>query len=151
MLCWSYLARRIIQYIDRVKWLMKSKKPTRVLIVGASSLFNFLSRGWLEVPFASSGFPAENSAEKKTMDQAVSLILALNRESMLFDPCDWVQLKSELLKWAEVACPLLQINELTDRLFCERTSVRHSPRIIPYLPRKCTSVYKFYDPEQAAQ
>src|SRR4051794_30400458 len=125
---------------------MESKKPTRVLIVGPSSLFNLLPRGWLEAARASSGFPLispVNSSGQQVKDHPVSLILALNRESMLFDPVDWGQLKSELLKLAETACPLLQINELTNRLFCKRTPPRHRPRIHPQLSAMYLSLQIF--------
>ena len=67
---------------------------------------------------------------------------------MLFDPCEWTQLKSQLREWAKTDCPLLQINEMTDRLFSERMSLSHKPRKMPRICIPSTKVYKFFDPEQ---
>src|SRR5690242_5204795 len=74
---------------------------------------------WLPITFS------VNPARKLPEDQPISVILALNRESLLFDPINWCQLKLDLLDWAKMYCPLLKINELTDHLFSERITLSH--------------------------
>ena len=61
----------------------------------------------------------------------MSIILAMNKESSLFDPIDWRAFKHRLLKWSE-SWPhgLLSISATSDNLFSERSQLSHPPRVL---------------------
>ena len=77
--------------------------------------------------------------------QAISIVIALNKESMLRDPIDWPVLKEELRSWSDEHCSGIVIPELTDQLFRERTCGTHSPRVrsVPLPP--VSSMFQFFD------
>ncbi|HEY4831749.1 MAG TPA: hypothetical protein VIH61_04225 [Waddliaceae bacterium] len=59
----------------------------------------------------------------------MSIVLALNKESMLLDPIDWPALKSDLIEWAAKQCPGLVVSTATDKLFRERVIPGHRARV----------------------
>jgi hypothetical protein len=65
----------------------------------------------------------------------MSLVLAMNKESMLTDPINWIEFKDCLTKWSGDWPPeLLSISAQSDALFAERSSSVHSPRALSKHP-----------------
>ena len=77
--------------------------------------------------------------------QAISIVIALNKESMLRDPIDWPVLKEELRSWSNEHCSGMVIPELTDQLFRERTCGTHSPRVRSVPLPSVSSMFQFFD------
>jgi hypothetical protein len=77
--------------------------------------------------------------------QSISIVIALNKESMLIDPIDWPALKEELRSWSNEHCSGMVIPELTDQLFRERTCGTHSPRIRSVPLPSVSSMFQFFD------
>jgi len=75
-------------------------------------------------------------------------MLAINRESILFDPISWGEFRSRLLEWAENHCSALKINEVTEHLFLERAPLSHSGRKASSSTQRPCSIYNFFDPVQ---
>ena len=73
-------------------------------------------------------------------------MLAINRESMLFDPINWGEFKSRLLEWAENRCSTLKINAGTERLSRKGSTPPREKGSEPY-PAPY-SIYNFFDPDQ---
>ena len=137
----------------RVMTLTGSQRPTRVLLICPTPSPEILAhRTFLEIANIPIGLPLlmseKASANHFLAAESFSVILAINRESMLIDPIDWFELKSALLDWAEKRCPTLKIPVTTDNLFRERTFPSHKPRVIgnPSLLSK-SGVFNFFDPE----
>ena len=80
----------------------------------------------------------------------MSLVLAMNKESMLIDPIIWDLFKARLIKLSG-GCPpgLLQIPLQTDALFKERSPLLHPPRSISKHPinvlLQSSSIINFFD------
>ena len=80
----------------------------------------------------------------------MSILLGMNKESMLFDPINWVLFKSRLFKWSENWPPgLLSIPDHTDALFNERSALLHPPRALSKQPlhvsMRSTTIINFFD------
>jgi hypothetical protein len=99
----------------------------------------------LEIAHIPTGFPFSTS--RGTTDKttwSVSIILAVNKESMWTDPIDWSALKEDLRDWSEKVCPNLTINPSTDLRFSERLVPSHSPRSCAHGMEGSTSIYQFF-------
>ena len=87
------------------------------------------------------------TAKQFSVNGSYSIILALNQESMLIDPIQWDDFKKALLLWGEENNLNLNIPDLTDNLFNERTPLTHSSRLKCETSFSCASgVYNFFDP-----
>jgi len=80
-----------------------------------------------------------------TASEAYSIILVINRESMLIDPIKWEEFKNELLAWSEKKCPSLEIPKMSDNLFIERLPLSHSPRASRTTSHAHSGVYQFFN------
>ena len=107
------------QAILKTNTLIESPAPTRVLLLlptATAAEHKFLVIAHI------SGCPIYSERELRSPD--LSLVLALNKESMIYDPIDWALLSTRLKGWSE----LLRIPALTDSLFRERIPVNWDPR-----------------------
>ena len=76
-----------------------------------------------------------------------SIVLMINKESMLIDPIDWSTLKNNLRVWADSIHIDLSIPDWTDKLFLERAFPQHKPRVAPITQNDTNCcVYRFFDP-----
>ncbi len=132
--------------VQKIKQLVLSKLPTRVLLVVSSNLLHFLTgREFLEIAHIPVGFPfcTPNGIIDKTT-WPVSIALAINKESMWVDPIDWSGFKEDLNIWSEQHCTDLKINSITDLKFSERLAPSHSPRACAHGTEGSTTVYQFF-------
>ena len=107
------------QAILKTNTLIESPTPTRVLLLlptATAAEHKFLVIAHI------SGCPIYSERELRSPD--LSLVLALNKESMIYDPIDWALISTRLKGWSE----LLRIPALTDSLFRERIPVKWDPR-----------------------
>jgi hypothetical protein len=114
-------------------------------------LESFHDRSSFELARMRSGFSV-NYAEVSHIDQVVencevSLLLSINRESLLIDPINWDQLKRDLSGWANETKINLEIRQSTEKLFLERTMPTHSARTSTKQESKNPSIYHFFDPQ----
>ena len=138
---------------------VSSKKPTRIVLIGPSRSVGVwlrpVNRRILELARSEASFPLFHcnghhhphlSQSRSVSNEPISIILAMNKESMILDPIDWAALKHDLLDWAEAHCPNLQLGDLTDKLFRERICPSHLPRVnyVRTPPMRCA--YKFFEP-----
>jgi hypothetical protein len=93
--------------------------------------------------------PEETENNEFRANEAFSIILALNQESLLIDPVQWESFKKELHLWGEKHCPELEISKLTDNLFNERIPLSHPPRASSTSSTPFQGVYQFFDPRTA--
>ena len=115
-----------------------SKIPTRFVLVIPVSYAEHIgikNRKVLELARIPSGFQLTASNTLKTMEplscrlaEPVSVVLVLNRESMLLDPIDWSSLKADLRDWAIAHSRSIEIPEYTDNRFRERVPASYKPR-----------------------
>src|SRR5690348_14839801 len=108
---------------DHVQTLASSKLPTRIFLVCTTLVSpNILkNRNFLEIATIPRDFPLGLTEKTDTSPllttRSISLILAINKESMLIDPIEWGSFKQKLDEWAEKYCPNLEVSQLTDNLF----------------------------------
>ena len=88
---------------------------------------------------------AERERTLRRAPQAISIVIVLNKESMLRDPIDWPVLKEELRSWSDEHCSGMVIPELTDQLFRERTCGTHSSRVRSGPLPSISSMFQFFD------
>jgi hypothetical protein len=86
-----------------------------------------------EIARIPTGFPFDNNAHYPKIPiqeiESISILLIVNKESMMLDPFDWPDLKKDLIRWAN-AVPLdLLIPEWTDKLFLEGL-LRHTKPVL---------------------
>ena len=107
---------------------MQSKAPSRFVCVISKE--ENLPPQFLElVTFRSSAplFVSNNQFARSVSD--MSIVLAINKESLIIDPIDWGGFKKRLLQWSGNWPPgLVTISEETNALFTERTQPLHPPR-----------------------
>ena len=79
----------------------------------------------------------------------MSIVLAMNKESMLTDPINWIEFKDCLTKWSGDWPPeLLSISAQSDALFSERSPPVHSPRALSKHPLnvlQSSTIINFFD------
>ena len=94
--------------MGKIKKLLLSKLPTRVLLIGPSRLLSILEGpevlGLAQAPH-SFPFPC-----------------------LWIDPINWSAFKEAFHDWSDKNCPNLTITQVIDTRFCERLSPSHSPR-----------------------
>ena len=135
-------------------WL-SSKKPTRVVIItprkDVEAWLRPRDRRFLELGF-SVDFPFVHSTAhltKSTLirsNEPISILLALNKESMALDPIDWHALKNDILEWATHHCPHLIIPESVNALFSERAPFGHKARASTINSKVEPNIYRFFSP-----
>ena len=104
--------------------MIASIKATRVVIISPTDLVQpILSFRWcLELARYEHGFSKSTISDQKTvLSQSLSLILCLNKESLVVDPIDWPLLKEELATWSRSEGVAVSFPEVTDSRFNERT------------------------------
>ena len=131
-----------------------SKRPTRFVIITSIQLAaQVLSKSnqVLELAQIPQGFlPPESDVHRireplfAAQADPVSIILVLNKESMLLDPIDWPSLKSDLSNWAAARPGTLLISEHTNNRFRERAATQHRQRQFVQQQRN-SSIYHFFD------
>jgi len=90
---------------------------------------------FLELAIFNSSAPILTNGNLTSTPVAMSLVLAMNKESMLIDPIIWDLFKSRLIKLSGGWPPgLLLIPLQTDALFKERSPLLHPPRSISKHP-----------------
>jgi hypothetical protein len=138
---------------DKINSLTNSCLPTRVLLIcSSSSLPQATPRNWITLATLPVGFPLvlpeKNPNGVWLANERFPVILALNRESMLIDPIDWLSLRRQLSEWSGKWCPEMKIPIDTDHLFGERAPLNHKPRVTTHsLPLQASGIYHFFDPE----
>lgn len=105
---------------------------------------------FLELAIFNSSAPILTSGNLTLTPVTMSLILAMNKESMLVDPINWNLFKSRLIKLSGNWSPgLLLIPQQTDALFNERSSLPHPPRAVSKHPinvlLRSSSIINFFD------
>ena len=103
-------------------------KSTRLLALGPVNVLNPLilpaSRWYMELARIDSGFPflTTDFSNEGIVPSAspVSIILCLNRRSLVLDPIDWFGLRNDLIEWADSKNIHIVIPKLTDARFRER-------------------------------
>ena len=131
---------------EKIKQLVLSKLPTRILLVVSSNLLSSLSgREFLEIAHIPVGFPFSTSnGPIAKITWPVSIMLAVNKESIWIDPIDWSAFKEDLSDWSEQNCPNLTINSIIDLKFSERLVPSHSPRTCAHGTGGSTKIYQFF-------
>ena len=127
-------------------------KSTRLLALGPVNVLNPLilpaSRWYMELARIDSGFPflTTDFSNEGIVPSAspVSIILCLNRRSLVLDPIDWFGLRNDLIEWADSKNIHIVIPKLTDARFRERLipSSNTRPGIIK---NPAPSVLHFFD------
>jgi len=132
-------------------WISK-KKPTRVIVIGSSQEISQWchpkNRNFLEIAQIPRAFPVtytDYEPSNHHLSDSISIVLALNKESMLLDPIDWNAFKHDLREWAEHHVPEHVIPDWTDKLFQERESLTHEPRRRRHEVPSHLGIYKFFD------
>ena len=118
---------------NKLNWV-DSKKPTRIILITATSkALNHLhpqDTRVFEIAWIPAGFPFSNAHDPKAPIQeieSISILLIVNKESMMLDPFDWPALKKDFIRWANAVPIDLLIPEWTDKLFLERAFATQSP------------------------
>ena len=91
--------------------------------------------------------PAINTTKT---DQEISIVLVINKESMLLDPIEWSVVKRDLREWAKGNNLILEIPAVANKRFLERTPLSHLPRK-GHEPTEVMSVYHFFVPEKRSR
>jgi hypothetical protein len=137
----------------KIQSLINSKQPSRILLITPSQLLpelNLPHRKILELASVPIAFPLIRSEEPEKKEfyanEAFSIILALNQESMLIDSIQWEAFKKVLLAWGEKFCGNLEISKLSDNLFNERIPLAHSHRARRASSISFPGIYHFFDP-----
>ena len=138
--------------IDRIDSLIKPCNPARILLICPSpNPLSIPKRSFISLASIPQGFPLIFSESlfptQVKSDRPFSIILIANKESFLYDPINWHQLKQELQEWGALNCPSLVILEEADNLFNERSPLSHLPRISSRPPLLNHDIYHFFDPE----
>ena len=141
-----------IEFRNRIDDFIKSQKPSRILLVCPSPHHSCIpTRTFIPLATIPEGFPLllsnKISPTLIKSDRPFSVLLVANKESFLYDPIDWYQLKQGLLEWGALNCPSLFIPKETDNLFCERSPMGHAPRAPLEAPSSRHDTYHFFDPE----
>jgi len=141
--------------VDLIREWISSKKPTRVIIIAQRTdvepWFRPNDRKFLEVANSDYNFPLIHSTATISgrpnlcSAKPMSIVLALNKESMLFDPIHW----PALIEWAAKQCPDLVVSSATDKLFRERVIPGHRARVSYQEIPKPTGVYSFFSPHSS--
>jgi hypothetical protein len=108
--------------MNKIKNLLLSKLPTRVLLIGPSRLLSILEgREVLELAKAPHSFPFRSHLDVPDLAKsAVSITLLINKESMWIDPINWSAFKEAFHDWSDKNCLNLTITQVIDTRFCER-------------------------------
>jgi len=142
---------------DQTKLWVNTKKPTRIVMVTQTDkviphLQSHDPRIY-EIARIPIGFPFNNNAPHQETSlltqktESISIILIVNKESMLLDPLDWPSLKKDLIHWASTARIDLSIPDWTDKLFLERGFATHKARVFPCtIPSQEGCIYRLFDP-----
>src|ERR1700722_19346917 len=75
-----------------------------------------------------------------------SVLLALNKASMIFDPISWSWVTTKFRDWADAWECKLQISDLTSSLFQERKLPTHQGRVRSLQISPQNHAYSFFDP-----
>jgi hypothetical protein len=134
--------------MEKVKRLVLSKLPTRILLVASPNLLSSLvGREFLEIAHVTHSFPFSTTlGQKNRTSHSVSLMLAINKESMSIDLIDWPAFKEDLVDWANKHCPNLNIDSNTDSRFRERLVPSHSPRALAHGINEIPCIYQLFSP-----
>ena len=130
--------KHLEKQLQKIKQLVSSKLPTRILLITNADLTGLLSdREFLPVALIPQHFPFSTDSGQTRASFAVSIMLVMT------DPIDWLVFKEELQEWARRHCPNLIINPMTDSRFCERLSPSHPPRVRALGKRSDSNIYQF--------
>ena len=131
-----------------LKGWIDSKKPTRIVMIASKADVEHYvhpkDRRVFEIAHIPSQFPFTNCCSNTSCP--TSIVLILNKESMLSDPIDWPSLKNDLRDWADSLHIELSIPDWTDKLFLERAFSSHGPRAAPSEAHFSGCIYRFFDP-----
>ena len=109
---------------------LQSKAPSRFLCILPKP--EHLPSHFLELATFS---PASPIFQNANLNCTMSIILAMNKESMLTDPIKWDVFKDRLRIWSEDwPSGLLSVSLHSDLLFSERSPLLHPPRALSKHP-----------------
>jgi hypothetical protein len=146
-----------VQIYLRILDQISSKNPTRFMLVTHTHFVAEIPprhrRAFLEIARFPLEFPSippgsyrnQMGSPSHRSAQPVSIVVVLNKESMIMDPIDWTDLKVSLRNWSDQLCPSMVIPEITDQLFRERSSVIHTLRAQKGPPPSESPIYHFFD------
>ena len=88
-----------------------------------------------------------NDASRLQSVGPTSLVLIMNKKSMVLDPIDWPRFKDEILEWAALLQLEITIPEWTNQLFLERSLPLRGTRVpVNLTPYDLGHVYRFFNP-----
>ena len=116
---------------------LDSDEPTRIVIIGRWDLFQQFCADKRVVQLA--------LMETKNLSK-FSVLLALNKASMIFDPISWSLVTTKFRDWADAWECKLQISDLTSSLFQERKLPTHQGRVRSLQISPQNHAYSFFDP-----
>ena len=123
------------QILSQMLVHLDTEEPTRVMIIGPLDTFQKCQNDRRVFRLALVDTPA----------LSFSILLALNKASLIVDPISWPSLVCKLRDWAGQHCNLV-IPELTDSLFCERILPNHQSRVRHIRRFTQTRLYSFFEP-----
>ena len=134
------------------RWISR-KSPTRCILIGPTcDIANWChpkDRRFLEIARIPSALPVIygdfRSIPGSHLSESTSLVLALNKESMLLDPFDWATIKHDIREWGEIHGLRTDAPDWTNNLFRERAPLTHQPRHSPCGIPTQLNVFKFFD------
>ena len=134
-----------IKLLEKVSRSLHSRRPTRAVIVGPSSLLIKFDHK-LFLPICT--LKARSSVlGHQPLAYDLSVLLAANKESMLVDPICWSVFTAKLRDWAEGNCTDCALDSNTDLKFRERRTPHHEARCLPMVnPEQPASLYPFFTP-----
>ena len=110
--------------LDKINNWISTKKPTRLILISRSEEVSKWchpkNRNFLEIARIPRAFPVtytDYATSNHLLPDSISIILALNKESMLLDPIDWNAFRHDFREWAEHNVPEHEIPDWTDKLF----------------------------------
>jgi hypothetical protein len=150
---WHQPPEREIKALDnrlgKIRASLLSTIPTRFLLIGPSASLSRLSqpktRMVLEIARFQRGFPGSTfTGCPILLPYSISIVLALNKESLWRDPIEWSSVKEKLSEWATRNCLNMEVTNDTDLKFRERSVPSHPPRAASSEPRDSSSVYQLF-------
>ena len=110
---------------------LQSKAPSRFLCVIPK--FTKLPSQFLEIATFSANAPLFSSCHGDLISTpfTISIVLAMNKESMLTDPINWEFFKEQLSRWsADGHLGVVSVLDTANTLFTERSPLLHNPRAL---------------------
>ena len=123
--------------IELLQEHLSSPAPTRTLIVGDAKLMSKYPKDPRFMPIG--------EVESAVLGR-ISMVLVLNKASMIVDPISWDSLVSKISDWSNKSSTRVIFSMNTDALFRERLHPRHRPRARTLEMSHGSGIYSFFEP-----